>query len=147
MPTASTRKAVIGNKANFWLHTQSEGFDLTHPSTPDAAPIYPRLPLETTTAKVTVDPTKTALVVIDMQNFFLHPALGRKKDGLGIKACQQLIKHAIPACRKAGIPILWVNWGLTQEDIDAMPPATLRALVLLTQRLYFQVDHILQFRV
>jgi len=85
------------------------------------------MPLECTTSRVTIDPEKTALIVVDMQNFFLHPALGRPKDGKGLVACQQLVKHAIPACRKAGIQIIYVNWGLTQDEIDVMPPATLRA--------------------
>ena len=38
-----------------------------------------------------------------------------------LKAMDELLKHAIPACRKANIPIAWPNWGLTQQDIDEMP--------------------------
>ena len=130
MATSTTkkgRKAVIGSAANFWLHSTSQGFDLTHPPTPDAPLVYPRMPLECTTSRVTIDPAKTALIVVDMQNFFLNPALGRPRDSKGLVACEQLVKHAIPACRKAGIQIIYVNWGLTQEEIDVMPPATLRA--------------------
>ena len=121
------RKAVIGSPANFWLHSTKTGFDLTHPSTPTSPPIYPQVTYQTVTAPVTVDPAKTALVIIDMQNFFLSPALGRSKDGNGWKAQEKLIKYAIPAARKAGIRVMWLNWGLTQEEIDKMPPATLRA--------------------
>lgn len=62
-----------------------------------------------------------------MQNFFLSPCLGRPRDGQGLKACDKLLKHAIPACRKAGIRIIWLNWGLTEQDIEEMPPTTLRA--------------------
>ncbi|KAH8714063.1 hypothetical protein GQ44DRAFT_409268, partial [Phaeosphaeriaceae sp. PMI808] len=29
-----------------------------------------------------------------------------------------LKEHAISACREAGIPILWLGWGLTQDDIN-----------------------------
>jgi nicotinamidase-related amidase len=76
---------------------------------------------------VTVDPTKTALVLVDFQNFFLSPVLGRPKDSKGITACQQVAKYAIPACRKAGIRIVYLNWGLTDEDIEKMPPGTRRA--------------------
>ncbi|KAI9726816.1 MAG: hypothetical protein M1828_000672 [Chrysothrix sp. TS-e1954] len=125
---SSPRHAVIGPpNGNFWLHSSNEGFDLTHPSSPSAQKIYPRIPLQTTTAQVTVDPAKTALVVVDMQNFFLSENLGRPKDGNGMKACDKLLRFAIPACRKAGIRIIWLNWGLTVEDIELMPPATLRA--------------------
>ena len=62
-----------------------------------------------------------------MQNFFISPALGRSKEGNGWKAQEKLIKYAIPAARRDGIRVVWLNWGLTQEEIDDMPPATLRA--------------------
>ncbi|TLD21805.1 Isochorismatase hydrolase [Venturia nashicola] len=61
-----------------------------------------------------------------MQNFFLSPAFGRKRGG-GHDALDQLVKYAIPAARKAGIRIVWVNWGLTPEDVEEMPPAVSRA--------------------
>lgn len=121
------RKAVIGSKTNFWLYDSENGFDLTHPPTPDSSPVLPQVPLQTTTSRITVDPAKTALVVVDMQNFFLAPCLGKPRDSKGIKACDQLLKHAISACRKAGIRIIWLNWGLTQDEIEEMPPATLKA--------------------
>lgn len=61
-----------------------------------------------------------------MQNFFLSPALGRI-PGAGHSACEHLIQHAIPAARKAGIRIIWLNWGLADEDVVKMPPAVRRA--------------------
>ena len=39
-----------------------------------------------------------------------------------MKAVDELLKCAIPACRKAGIQIVWLNWGLIEQDIDKMPP-------------------------
>ncbi|KKY19244.1 putative isochorismatase family protein [Phaeomoniella chlamydospora] len=127
LETEAHRKAIIGSPANFWLHSTQTGFDLTHPETPTSPAVLPRVKYETTTSPVTVDPKKTALVIIDMQNFFISPALGRSKDGNGWKAQEKLINYAIPAARKQGIRIIWLNWGLTEEEIDAMPPATLRA--------------------
>jgi nicotinamidase-related amidase len=41
-----------------------------------------------------------------------------------------LKQQVIPACRKAGIPILWLGWGLTQQEIDGMPPAIVRGFSL-----------------
>lgn len=32
----------------------------------------------------------------------------------------------MPACRKAGISVLWLEYGLTQKDIEAMPPTIMR---------------------
>lgn len=37
------------------------------------------------------------------------------------------MRFAIPAARKAGIRVVWVNWGLTDEDLRDMPPAVRRA--------------------
>jgi nicotinamidase-related amidase len=61
-----------------------------------------------------------------MQNFFLSPFLGRIQ-GAGHAACSNLITHAIPAARKAGIRVVWLNWGLTDKDMKDMPPAVRRA--------------------
>ena len=124
---SAPRHAMIGSKNNFWLHSSVHGFDLTHPPTPTSLPIHPRLPLQTTTARVTIDPAKSALVIIDMQSFFLSPNLGRSKESNGMKACNNLLEKAIPACRRAGVRVIWLNWGLTHEEIEDMPPATLRA--------------------
>lgn len=127
MSSSQHTRSVIGNANNFWLHSSRHGcFDLTHPSSPSAKPVTPRLNLTTTTTPITIDPNKTALVIIDMQNFFLSEAFGRKK-GAGHAACDQLEKHAIPAARKAGVQVIWLNWGLSDEDVDTMPPAVKRA--------------------
>ncbi|GAB7339750.1 hypothetical protein MBLNU457_6312t1 [Dothideomycetes sp. NU457] len=121
------RRAVIGNPDNFWLHSsRTNTFDLTHPAHPSSPPITPRLTLSTSTSPITLDPAKTALVVVDMQNFFLSPAFGRG-PGPGHSAASQLQTHAIPAARKAGIRIIWLNWGLTDSDVETMPPAVKRA--------------------
>lgn len=123
------RKAIIGNpKSNsFWLYDSEKGFDLTHPTSPSAEAIKPSITLKTNTLPITIDPKKSALVIIDMQNFFLSPNLGRPKDSKGLIAQQRLVEDAIPAARKAGLRVIWLNWGLTQDDIDNMPPSTLRA--------------------
>lgn len=74
-----------------------------------------------------MDPSKSALVIIDMQNFFLSPALGRPGQSKGLDAQTRLLEHAIPAARKAGIQVVWLNWGLSDGDLDTMPPAVHRA--------------------
>ncbi|KAF2100752.1 isochorismatase family protein [Rhizodiscina lignyota] len=120
------RRAIIGNASNFWLHSSRDGFDLTHPPTPSETAPGPKLKIQTTTAPITVSPARSALVIIDMQNFFLSEALGRGK-GAGHAACDALMKYAIPAARKAGMQIIWLNWGLTDEEVRDMPPAVKRA--------------------
>ncbi|KAF2154807.1 Isochorismatase hydrolase [Myriangium duriaei CBS 260.36] len=113
----------IGNDSNF--HIVSEDFlDLTrsYPSSPPSTSLL----LETHSVPLLIDPAKTALVIIDMQNFFLSSALGRMR-GKGHEAQAQLHERAVPAARKAGIQVVWLNWGLTEEDILTMPPAIKRA--------------------
>ena len=120
------RDQVIGGEKNFWLYSEAYGYDLTHPLKPTSPYVYPRIQLETTKGPIAIDPHKSALVIVDMQNYFLSPSLGNPSDGAALKAMDQLLKHAIPACRMTGMPIVWLNWGLTQEDIDEMPPTMLK---------------------
>ncbi|KAI9811446.1 MAG: hypothetical protein M1827_005429 [Pycnora praestabilis] len=124
---APHRRAVIGNESNFWRHSTKDGFDLTHPASQHSPLPKGAVHIKTTTTAITVDPAKTALVIVDMQNFFLSPSLGRGSDGAGHKASDALLEHAIPAARKAGIQIIWLNWGLTDKDVEEMPPAVKRA--------------------
>lgn len=37
------------------------------------------------------------------------------------------MKFAIPAARKVGMRVVWVNWGLERGDLEGMPPAVSRA--------------------
>lgn len=106
---ASGQQEVIGGEKNFWLYTEAEDFDLTHPPTPTSPSIYSRIPLETTKARVAIDPAKTALVVVDLQNYFLSPGLGRPSDAVGLKVVDELLQYGIPVCRKAGIQIVWLS--------------------------------------
>ncbi|EMD92990.1 hypothetical protein COCC4DRAFT_139683 [Bipolaris maydis ATCC 48331] len=125
--TKFNRKALIGSSTSFWSHASQSGFDLTHPSTHSSPISGPTYTIQTSAQPIKVDPAKSALVIIDMQNFFLSEAFGRNQQSAGHAACEQLVKHAIPAARKAGIRVVWVNWGLTEEEVKEMPPAVKRA--------------------
>ena len=50
--------------------------------------------------KIAVDPARTALVVVDMQNYFLHPSCRSHPTGL---AAVQPTLAAIRKCREEGI--------------------------------------------
>ena len=124
-------RTVIGQPPhNHWLHSARPPlFDLTRPPPPEYPHASPSasITLQTTTTPIVVSPQLTALVIIDMQNFFLSSALGRAPDGAGNRAKDQLLRHAIPAARAAGIRIVWLNWGLDDGDLESMPPSTRRA--------------------
>lgn len=122
------QRALLGDPNGiFWLYDSEKGFDLTHPATPTTPSTDDAITLTTSTSNVAVDPEKTALVIIDMQNFFLATALGRPTGSKGLEAQSNLLKYALPAARSAKIQVVWLNWGLTEEDLKVLPPAEQRA--------------------
>lgn len=123
---AESKTDVIGRPPNFWLFNRDKGFDLTHPSTPDSPPVFPRLTIQTTNGPVTIAPSKTAIVIVDMMSYFLSPALGRPKASPGLKAEEILLKYTIPTARKAGIQVIWVIWGFTNESLETLTPTIWR---------------------
>lgn len=123
---ASEDFRVIGGKDNFWIWSKENGFDITHPPTPTSPHVYPRITLKTNAENATIAPSKTALVVIDMQNYFLSPLLDRPPHSLGLKLVERLVEEIIPACRKVGIPVVWLGWGLKEQDLDNIPPSIAR---------------------
>lgn len=68
--------------------------------------------------RIALTPSRTALVIVDMQNFFLHR---RCRDHPTGRAAVAPTLAAIDSCRKAGIRVIWLNWGLTDSDLAAMP--------------------------
>ncbi|CAE6480332.1 unnamed protein product [Rhizoctonia solani] len=73
--------------------------------------------------RVRVDPGKTALVIVDMQNYFLHPELRDHPTGL---ECVKPLGEVLPVLRKAGVHIIWLNWGLEESDLALIPPCISR---------------------
>lgn len=127
---APSTPKIIGGPKNFWLWSKKGGFDLTHPINPEAPPVSPRITVETTKEPATIDPNKTALVVIDFQNYFLSPLLGRPSPSAGLNAVDKLLEIAIPACRQAKIPVVWLGWGLDDKDLEDTPPTIFRGFGL-----------------
>ena len=69
------------------------------------------------------DPEKSALVVVDMQNYFIHPTY--RHHAAGLKAVKPILK-VVEKCRKEGIQVIWLNWGIDEETMRRMPPAVQR---------------------
>jgi len=72
---------------------------------------------------ITIDPSISALVVVDMQNFFLSPEV--RDHPLGLKAVEPTIR-VIKKCREAGIQVIWLNWGLNDKDMATLPAGVQR---------------------
>ncbi|KAI0097513.1 isochorismatase family protein [Nemania sp. FL0031] len=124
-PREDQSRFVLGNKKNFWIWTKEDGFDLTHPPTQESDPIKPHLKLQCKLTPILVDPAKTALLIIDLQNYDLHEALGNKNKNF-YDAEDIVLKYAIPAARKAEIQIIWVTTGYSDDDLKEMDPAVFR---------------------
>ncbi|RSL91038.1 hypothetical protein CDV31_015559 [Fusarium ambrosium] len=124
-PREDQSPTVIGNSKNFWKWSKDEGFDLTHPPTPDSEPVEPRLKLQCALTPVVIDPAKTALLVVDIQNYDLSRALGNDNPAF-FNAEDTILKYAIPAARQCGIQIIFITTGYSDQDLENMDPAVFR---------------------
>jgi nicotinamidase-related amidase len=74
--------------------------------------------------RVVVDAHRSALVVVDMQNDFC--ARGGYLDYRGIditpdRAPIAPLQRLVPALRAAGVPIVWLNWGVRRDLLNIHP--------------------------
>lgn len=112
---------TLGNVYNYWKVLDNGTVDLTRP---DTLPVtQPRVvPMVGTRKAVRIEPNRTVLCLVDMQNLFLHPAL-TPQAAAGRAAAKGPAVALIDAFRAAGMKVTWVNWGLTRYDLLTMPPA------------------------
>jgi len=83
--------------------------------------------LAATPQAVDIDLATTALLVIDMQNDFCHPNgwfAAKGIDASPVAAVVPMIERMTSAIRAAGVPVLWLNWGL-RPDRANLPHLTL----------------------
>ncbi|PQE21307.1 isochorismatase family protein [Rutstroemia sp. NJR-2017a WRK4] len=130
-------RVLLGAPPTHWLYNPSPpSYDLTRPPAPAFPPPTPSttIQLSTTRDPILISPAQTALVIIDMQNLFLSPALGAAPGSPANLAKEVLLQSTIPAARKAGIQVVWLNWGLTEEDVENMPPGIVKAFAMGSKR-------------
>ncbi len=73
---------------------------------------------------LTVDAARSAMIVIDMQNDFCHPDGWLAHIGVDVSPARKPIKplaKLLPALRKAGMPVIWVNWGNRPDLLNLSP--------------------------
>ncbi|KAF2836321.1 Isochorismatase hydrolase [Patellaria atrata CBS 101060] len=116
----------MSSETNQWLYdTTAQLFDLTRrrlsPSPPSSLTIPS--PRSLHHRGLIIDPSRTVLIIIDMQNFFLSPLIHSHPAGLStIKPLTRII----PRCRSLQIPVCWLNWGLDEASLASLPPAVSR---------------------
>ena len=111
---------ILGNVYNYWSVLPNETYDLTRSVVmPVTAP--KTIPMSGSRKTAIIEPSRSALVIIDMQNFFLHPELApNATDG---RAIVPATVNMINGFRGAGMKVLWTFWGLDGFDLLTMPPA------------------------
>jgi ureidoacrylate peracid hydrolase len=74
-----------------------------------------------------LDPARTVMVVVDMQNDFCHPDGWLASIGVDVtpaRAPVPVLERLLPALRAGGVPVVWCNWG-TYADRVNLPPGVL----------------------
>lgn len=72
-----------------------------------------------------IDLARTALVVVDMQNDFLHPDGWFPRLGFDPAPLAAIIPKLIvltDAARRAGVQVIWLNWGVRADRAELSPP-------------------------
>ncbi|KAI7277536.1 Pre-mRNA-splicing factor [Hortaea werneckii] len=119
----ASSSSTLGNYYNYWKLTDNDTtYDLTRS---DRMPVSsPKIiPMIGSREKAIIEPNRTAMVIVDMQNFFLHPQLSPAADK-GRAAVQPTL-NMIEAFRANELKVLWVQWGIDNYDLLTMPPALL----------------------
>ncbi|KAL1862627.1 hypothetical protein Daus18300_008424 [Diaporthe australafricana] len=110
---------TMGPPGAEWKYTpRTRTYDLTRGGTVQAHVLRTTRGAED--ISVAIDPTKSALVVIDMQNYFLHPFCNDFPSGV---AAAERAAEVVRACRQSNIKIIWLTWGLTETDLGNVPAA------------------------
>lgn len=109
---------TLGIPPNAWMVNATQA-DLSRP------PIAPRpIVLPTATKTLRLDLNKAALLVIDMQNDFCHPAGWLAHIGVDVSptwAAIAPLRSILPVLRQQQVPIIWVNWGNRPDLLNISP--------------------------
>ncbi|KAK1968200.1 isochorismatase [Colletotrichum sublineola] len=112
---------TFGPPGDEWHYERpSRTYDLTRGRSPAWTVGTSQGPEQTS---ISVAPHSTALVIVDMQNYFLHPKCRDHPAGL---AAADRTEKVIEKCRELGVQVIWLNWGLTEDDLAAMPASVQR---------------------
>ncbi|MEN9773742.1 MAG: hypothetical protein RL322_812 [Pseudomonadota bacterium] len=75
-------------------------------------------------SELTVDLSRSVLVIIDMQNDFCHPLGWFGQKGIDVEPMRvpiPVIQTLLPLWRSAGGRVLWLNWGIRPDRLN-LPP-------------------------
>ncbi len=111
----------VGSGASGWTVGAQTVSAVRTPPPPRAIRISARpLPVE-------IDLARTALLVVDMQNDFVHPDGWFAAKGIDIAPLADPVVRILrlcEACRSEAVPVVWLNWGI-RSDAANLPANTL----------------------
>jgi nicotinamidase-related amidase len=120
-PHDSDAMVRLGNGGYAWRVSPTH-VDLACPPPP---PLLATIAAEP--QSVTVDLRRSAIIVVDMQNDFCTP--GGWADHIGADLAPERapipsLQALVPALRRLGVPVIWLNWG-NRSDRMNLPSTTL----------------------
>lgn len=115
---ASTLHPLGSNARNQW-RVNASTVDMVRP--PRSA--HP-LNLTSRERQLRFDLSRSAIVVIDMQNDFCHPDGWLASIGVDIAPARAPIaplQRLLPLLRQSNVPVIWVNWGSRPDQANLTP--------------------------
>ena len=73
---------------------------------------------------IDIDLARSALIVVDMQNDFCHPAGWFGQKGISVKPMRKpiaTIARLLAGWRPAGGAVIWLNWGVRPDRLNLSP--------------------------
>jgi ureidoacrylate peracid hydrolase len=116
--TNAPRPAIPAHRNRWQIPPDGGPIDLrrpaaSHPATLAAAP-----------RDITVELTRTALIIVDLQNDFCAPSGWLASIGVDVSVLAGAVSRSdalARAARTAGVPVIWLNWG-NRPDQANLPP-------------------------
>lgn len=86
-----------------------------------SVPAQRRVAFEAAPQRAEIDLARTALVIVDMQNDFLHPDGWFPRAGVDVAPLLAIVPQLTAlsaAARRAGLPVIWLNWGVRADRAE-----------------------------
>ncbi len=117
--TQSVNTASFGPAAHNAWQLNDEGLSLVRKPQRPVAFRFGALP-----QPIEIDLTRSALLIVDMQNDFCHPQGWFGQKGISVKPMQRpigAISRLLAAWRPAGGAVVWLNWGVRPDRLNLSP--------------------------
>jgi nicotinamidase-related amidase len=82
------------------------------------------MPVDALPKPITIDLSRTGIIVVDMQNDFCSPDGWLASIGVDIEPARRPIvplAALLPKLRATGVPVIWVNWGTRPDRLNLSP--------------------------